>query len=375
MAQVNWRLPACKIAFQGQNFAFTTRSIGPNTANSQNMIFIAPETGVYTRIAMQATAETIAATSLLKYGFQGITNATVNVPPGIPNGTYISSATTDANLFNIGVAPTITNNYVVLSGLNASLTKGTPYAMVIQPNTNWTAGYTISVRAAMSNVQEVNAVTHYHINNATAGSGLPAYAIGTATKWYGYPAPFTTPADALNPSGANNQIGMKFVMPSTITSFKIRGWWINNLRMGFGSDTLATVRIIDSSNTTLQQVGINFNNVRATQFWYQHFFEFTDTLATLTGGATYYIVLQTGNGSNNTMTGFTINSDYAEAFSTFEHELVYRNGNTGPFLTTLAPEKSLCLHDLVLEDVTTAGGGGGGTSVYNHIGMTGGIRG
>jgi hypothetical protein len=372
MATVNWRLPACKIAFQAQNFAFTTRNIGPNTANSQNMIFVAPETGVYTRIVMQATAETIAATSLLKYGFQGITNAVANTPPGIPDGTYISSATTDANLFNIGVAPTITNNYIVLSGLSATLTKGTPYAMVLQPNTNWTAGYNITVRAAMTSVQEADTVTHYHINNATAGTGLPAYGIGTTSKWYGYPAPFTTPADALNPAGADNQIGIKFIMPTAITSFKIRGWWINNLRMGFGSDNTATVRLIDSSNTTLQQVAVDFNKVRATQFWYRHFFEFTDTLATLTGGSTYYIVLQTGNGANNTMTGFTINSDYAEAFSTFTHELVYRNGTTGSFLSTTAPETSLCLHDLVLEDVTTAGAGGG---MIVHPGMSGGMRG
>jgi hypothetical protein len=323
------------------------------------MIFIAPETGTYTRIAFQATAETIAGASTLRYGFQGITNASVNVPPGIPNGTYISSATVDANTFSIGVAPTITNNYVILSGLNAVLTKGTAYAVVIQPDTNWTAGYTISVRASLGNMAESNSVTHYAMNGATAERSTPAFAVGTATSFYGYPAPFNTPTDHIGSVGTNSQVGMRFTMPSSITSFKVRGWYIYAFRMGFTSDTTATIRIIDSANTTLQSVTYNFNNANSTQFYWQHLFEFTDTLATLTGGTTYYIVIQTGNGSNNNMVGFTINSTFAPAWQTIDHNLVYRNSNTGPWLTTTAPETTLCQYDLILEDVTTGTGGSG----------------
>jgi len=362
MAQVNWRLPACKTAFPSSNYSFNVRTIGPNTTNSQGMIFIAPETGTYTRIAFQATAETIAAASTLRYGFQGITNAVTNVPPGIPNGTYINSATVDANTFSIGVAPTITNNYVVLTGLNASLTKGTAYALVVQPDTNWTAGYTISARTSLSNMAEANSVTHYSMNGTTAERAVPAFAIGTATNWYGYPAPFTLPHDLIGTSGTNSQVAMRFSLPSTITSYKIRGWHVYAFRMGFTSDTTATIRIIDSANTTLQSVTYNFNNAQATQFYFNHLFEFTDTLATLTGGTTYYIVIQTGNGSNNNLVGFSINSNFAPAWQTFDHNLVYRPSNTGTWLTTTAPETTLCQYDLVLEDVTTGTGGGGGGS-------------
>lgn len=374
MATVNWRIPSCPVGFPAANFGFTSRTIGPNIPNGQGMIFIAPFTGTFTRILMLATAETILTTSILRYGFQGITNLVANTPPGIPNGTYTNSATTDANLFPIGVAPTITNNYIELGGLNQQLVKGTAYSIFIRPDTNWTAGYTISVRAALSSISESGNVTSYHINNATAGTGVPVYAIGTATKWFMLPAPFTAPAETLSTSsGLNNQIGMQFTLPSEITSYKIRGWYISGLRMGFGSDTTASIRLINSADITLQSVAYNFNNSRATQNGHYHYFEFDDTLSTLTGGTTYYLVLQTGNGANNSMTGFTINSNYAAPWQTFQNSLVFRNGNTGPWLSTLSPQTSIAQHDLILEDVTTASSSGGGLIV--HPGMTGGMRG
>ena len=374
MATVNWRIPSCKVAFPSASFSFTTRTIGVNTANGQGMVFIAPFTGTFTRILMQATAETIAGTSLLRYGFQGVTNASLNTPPGIPDGTYTSSATTDANLFDIGVAPTITNNYIELGGLNQSLVKGTAYSIYMRPDTNWTAGYTFTVRAAMAGSAETNNVTSYHINGATAGTGNPCYAIGTASTWYMLPAPFTTPTETLSTTGGqnNNQIGMKFTLPSAITSYKIRGWYVNGLRMGFVSDQTASIRIINSADTTLQSVTYNFNNARNTQNANYHYFEFDDTLATLSGGTTYYIVIQTGNASNNSMTGFTINTNYAAPWQTFENTLVYRNSNAGAWLSTSAPETSIAQHDLVLEDVTTGSGGGG---LVTHPGMSGGMRG
>lgn len=359
MAQVNWRLSVLGgMSFNANNFTFTTRTIGPNTSNSQAMVFVAPATGTYTRIVMQATAETIAGASTLIYGFQGITNASANTPPGIPDGTWISSNTVNANTFSIGTSPTVTNNFITLSGLSANLTKGTPYSLVIRPNTNWTAGYNITVRAAMANVNEVNNVTWYHLNGTTAGTGIPCYGIGTASTWYGYPAPFTTPSAVLSTTAgqANNQIGIEFSLPATVSSYKIRGWW-TYLRMGFGTDPGMTVRILDASNNVLQTVTADTNKMRSTQLQLPHFFEFTDTLATLTGGTTYYLVVQTSNGSNNSMQGFTINSNFAPAWEQISHRMVYRNSNTGAWLSTTAPEEALALCDLVLEDVTTGGGG------------------
>jgi len=323
---------------------------------------------------MQVTAETIAGASTLRYGFQGITNAVASTPPGIPDGTFINSATIDANTIAI-TTPTVSNSFIELTGLSASLTKGTAYAMVIRPDTNWTAGYTLTVRAAMTGTAEVNNVTWYHVNGATAGTGTPCYGIGTATDWYGMPAPFTTPANTLATTAGsnNNQIGVEFSLPATFTSYKIRGWWVPGLRVGFTTDVGMTVKILDAANTVLQSVTYNTNNARSTQTAFPHWFEFTDTLATLTGGTTYYLVVETANASNNSMLGFSINDSYKAPWTTIPHRVVYRNSNTGAWLTTTAPETTLMQSDLILEDVTTSSSGSAGLDI--PLGMTGGMRG
>jgi hypothetical protein len=344
-----------------------------NTANQQAMIFVAPHTGTYTRIVMQITAKTIAAASTLIYGFQGITNAVANTPPGIPDGTWISSATVDANTFTVS---NISTNYIELTGLSASLTKGTSYAIVMRPNTNWTAGYTLTVRAALSSTAEQNNVTWYHLNGTTPGTGIPLYGIGTSSTWYGYPAPFTAPTSGVIVTTAgqnNNQVGIKFRLPSTISTYKVRGWTLPVFRMGYGTDTAASVKIINAANTTLQTVTVDTNKHRTTQNFSYYSIEFTDTLATLSGGTDYYLVWETGNAANNDIAPFATHSDYVGQVSMIDHECVYRNSNTGAWTTTTIPTKQLTQGELILEDVTTAGGGGGGLIV--HPGMAGGMRG
>jgi hypothetical protein len=361
-AELNTFLP-----FNDSNFGFTTRTIGPNTANSQSMVFDSPFTGTLTRAVIYVTAEAIAAASTLRYGIQSvISNGAGFAPAGIPDGTFIAGTqgTIDANTLVVG--------YNELTGMSFSLTEGEQYAFVMRPDTNWTAGYTVTVRAALTTNPFVNDAAWYHVNGTTPGTGIPLYGLGTSTRWYGFPCPLAAPADSTSTTaGPTNQIGFSFSLPSTVSTYKVSEIWVSGITYGYGGGPIFRI-IRDSDNVTMQSGTTNIYR-RTSQILSAYRVTYKAPV-NLAGGVKYWFVAE-GPG-NTTMRVWTIDETYAPAYNE-ELENVdwgFRNATSGAWTKSTSPTKTLPTATVVLEDIVMTGGGGG-TSVYNHVGMTGGIRG
>lgn len=377
------------IDYADTSVTIIVRNIGNAVTSRQKMIFTSPITGTITRIALCVTANSTISGQLLKYGFQGV----VSVPNTLGNGgdadgTFTNSATVDASTLSVLSSGSV-SGMNILTGLSQSVVKGQRYALVMEPNAAWGAGNTLSVRASLSGLPNTASQTWYSINAATnpqSSSGVPCYGIGTSTAWYGYPSILTVPTMVEQGAiGGTTQCGFRFQLPSTITSAKISDVWLQGFRFGFGSGPLIWRIINDSTNTTLQSGSTSetAERFKTTQLTNPIQFSFTDTLATLTPGINYVFLVEASNGSNIGFNVVDIDGNTRNAWEgpwgcLSNVNYLRRGATSGSWAETTLwgtdPVYTLPVARVQFTDITTAGGGGGST-VINHVGMTGGIRG
>lgn len=366
--------------------AFATATIGTATTNIAFMVFVPPVNMTVTQVAFYVLSTTgVLGTDLIKASIQSVAVTTRGfAEAGKPSGTVIgTSATAAANTMNAGSINQIT-------GLSATLTAGTPYALVIEPNATWSGTSNMVIRLAINDTSTNNV---YLINGWYAGTsgntgvnGFPVLLFGTSTNWYGHPCPdaISTGPPASNQNitnpGAGStymQTAISFQLPSTITSCQVDRAVLQNLRFGWGSANVI-YRIMDSTGTTSLQATTATTDA-FTHTTQQHGVldvQFTSTKATLTGGSTYLFVVESMSGSVEQYT-MDIDLTYVNALSNTFADLkdgafIYRTGTSGLW-TQVTTFKRMNPLSLQLSDIVTAGGSGGGLIV--HPGMNGGING
>jgi hypothetical protein len=375
--------------FADTSVSIVTRTIGNAVTSKQKMIFTSPITGTITRIAILVTANTTVSGQLLRYGFQNVVDVANSLGRGgDASGTFTNSATVDASGFDVYNA-NVLSGMNILTGLNQSVVKGQRYALVMEPNTAWGAGNNVSVRASLSGLPFTASQTWYSINAATLpqnSGGVPCYAIGTSTQWYGFPSVLTAPTFVEQGAvGGTTQCGFRFRLPTTITSAKISDLWFQGFKFGFGTGTL-TPRILDyTTNTTLQSgsASVDAAHYRTTQLTNPIQFSFTDTLATLTPGVTYAFIVEASNGAN---IGFNVVDLDTDTRTAWENQwgcisnvnFIRRGATSGPWteINTYSGGSGVFVAPVAkiqFTDITTASGSGGGMIV--HPGMAGGMRG
>jgi hypothetical protein len=376
------------IDYADTSVSIVTRTIGFSTSSRQKMIFTSPITGTITRIAVCVTANTTTSGQLLKYGFQGVVDVANTLGRGgDADGTFTNSTTVDASTLEVLSSGTV-SGMNILTGLNQSVVRGQRYALVMEPNSGWGSGNTLTVRASLSGLPNTASQTWYSINagtNPQSSSGIPLYGIGTASAWYGYPSPLTAPTFLEQGAvGGTTQCGFRFNLPSTITSAKISDVWFQGFKFGFGTGPLICRIINGSTNATLQSgsTGVDAADYRTTQITNPIQFTFTDTLATLTPGVSYIFLVEASNGAN---IGFNVVDLDRNTRTAWESpygclsnvNFVRRGATSGPWSETTLwgtdPVFTMPIARVQFSDITTASGSG--SAVYNHIGMTGGIRG
>lgn len=361
--------------------AFATATVGNATTSNGWMIFVPTIDMVVTRCAFYVTSLTgVTGTDLIKASIQTVAVTTGGfAEKGKPSGTVVGTSVTVA-------ANTMTASLMnEISGFSATLTAGTPYAMVLEPNATWTAGSSMVIRTGLYDTTTNGA---YLNNNWYPGTGngygpqpgMAVILVGTSTAWYGHPCPNALPANqniTNSVSPAYMQAAIKFTLPSTITSCKIDRVNLLNVRFGYGSSSVI-YRIMDSSGTTsLQATTVNTDAfTHRTQVHEVLDVQFTSTQATLTGGSSYLFVIESNSGSVEQYTMDIENTYSAALKNTFadlgDGTFIYRIGTSGLWTVVTTVQRMNPL-SIQLSDIVTAGGSGGGLLV--HPGMAGGIRG
>ena len=364
-----------------------TRNIGIGVTARQKMIFTSPITGTITRIAVCVTANATIAGQLLKYGFQGVVDVANTLGRGgDADGTFTNSTTVDASTLSVLSSGT-TSGMNILTGLNQSVVKGQRYALVMEPNAAWGAGNTLTVRASLSGLPNTASQTWYSINASTvpqSSSGVPCYAFGTSSAWYGFPSVLTVPTFVEQGAiSGTTQCGFRFNLPSTITSAKISDVWFQGFKFGFGSGSLICWIINDTTNTTLQSgsTGVDAAHYKTTQLTAPIQFTFTDTLATLTPGVNYVFLVEASGGSNIGFNVVDLDSNTRTAWETpygciSNVNFVRRGATSGAWTETTVwgtdPVFTAPVAKVQFIDVTSASAGGG---MIVHPGTAGGMRG
>jgi hypothetical protein len=362
--------------------SFATATIGTATTANGWMVFVPPVNMTVTKVAFYVVSTTgVLGSDLIKASIQTISQTSRGfAESGRPSGTIVgTSATVAANTMNVAAINAIT-------GLSATLTAGTPYALVIEPNATWSGTSTMVIRIALNdtstnNVYLINGWYAGITTNVSGTAGFPVLLFGTSTDWYGHPCPDALPANQniANPGAGSTymQTAIKFTVPSTITSCKVDRAVLQNIRYGWGSASVI-YRIMDSTGTTSLQATTATTDAftHTTQTHSVLDVQFTGTKATLTGGTTYLFVVESQSGSVEQYTmdiDLTYQNALFNAFADLANgEFIYRTGTSGLW-TQVTTFKRMNPLSLQLSDIVTAGGSGGGMVV--HPGMSGGMRG
>jgi hypothetical protein len=337
-------------------WAVTTGTVGIGTTATVGGTFIADETITADRLLINVATVTGTPGTLL-YGIYNTTTA--NTP-----GTAISTSTS--------ASAALTTGWKTLTGLSASLTKGVTYHYRIGPNAAWGTGNTITVPRLMSGHHQWSN-THrnvYPILGTTVGQGVPTFAYGTSSAWYGYPSFEAQADDSVSSGGSNTQIGISFTMVSGV-SYKIRSLVVSAFRYGFVTPVAGSFILYSSDGTTvLDSNTLDFAQTRSGTQTRDTFRFVLDTCPVLTGGTKYYLVVQSNGGANLDMRTLSVNDvAYWNAAGLHGSTLVTRSGNTGAFTETTT--KRVC-GGVEIEYVDTATAGGG---IIVPQGMSGGISG
>lgn len=306
-----------------------------------------------------------------RVGIQSVSTTT-----GLPTGTWLGSVdlTTDATNF-----PATSAKEWTLS-TNATVTRGQYYAIVVSAlSGTWnTATDNLQLYVYQgTGVGPSLAVFpyNYDVINGVAGAKttlaiLPCLGCGSSTTQYRI-AHKPASIGSWNSGSTPNQRGIKFKLPaSTSTSFKIAG-----VRMAVGPTNSAStwdLNLYDASNTVLQNR--SFTNQEAfnvaTLLIRDYYFD-ESTLTALSPNTDYRIAIQATSATLGCMTYIELSSatDCSSAFIPGGTYHATTRTGTGAWTDTTTAWFPM---QLIIDDLTASAGG---TSVYNHVGMTGGIRG
>lgn len=263
--------------------------------------------------------------------------------------------------------------------LTSAITIGTRYALRIFPNTNLNSTITFNVTYSAGHPY-IGAVDEYHVNGVTLSTGYPNLAIGTASSWYTPKCTRTTAVLTTVTSVATSQVGFRFSLSSG-SNYTLKNIRINGLVLSSAGTTTGsyTGRILDSAGTTtlVSTRSVLHANIRAATSLASNFkFEFISDI-TLTGGTTYFFVVESGLGKQLQYLHFQEDTDTSQTFSGEVNsvDVVSRNGTSGAFtsFSTLGPPAYRAVPVAEIEAIPVASAGGSGMVV--HPGMMGGIRG
>ena len=349
------------------------------------MTFVPPVSITCTKAAFYSTASVgLNSTDNIRASIQTVTTTTRGAfESGRPSGTLVGTGSTVAtNLLN-------TTGWNEITGLSATLTAGTPYALVLEPMAAWTATHTVAMTVNDTTTNQPFLLPWWQAGQLreTGINGFPTLVYGSSSAYYGFPSCVTQNSPLIispvNKTVSNTSAGstycaiaVEFRIPASVVSCKIDQVTMNNIRFAWGTSA-AVFRIMDSTGTTsLQSKSIESAFVSTTALHGPLTIMFDGTLATLTGGSTYNFSVEYQGGDIQTYT-YDFDNTYAAAIDATFAGLVGGRFRSRPDLAS-AWSVSVTQYQhapitVRLSDITMSGGAAGGLIV--HPGMNGGING
>jgi len=358
--------------------AYTAGALN-GTSDVQGWVTAAAEDMTITKVGALITGRTGSPGNVASGVRLGIcyVDATTGFPATTPvwaNSTFSGAAGTAYQDFN--ATSGVTTGVFLEATLTTSvtITKGTVFAIMIDPvSGTWDTGNLLNVARGLNNTFpytrfpygfEITSAAYAMVNSAS-----PIFYYKSSTKTYGYP--YQTYAGVNNNNGSTpDEYGMYFRIPSgSCTSYNVRG-----LRLGFvpGSQDFDVLLYDTDGSTVLQSETIDGNqmhtgNGAAFDFIFQQ-----NTLATLTPGSYYRLVVRpgtaTGMGSIQYAT-FPVSADKIAVLGDADDVQYTSRTNAGAW--TELTDRLWTMQALISGMTATAGSGG----VKTHPGMTGGMRG
>lgn len=344
--------------------AFTTGALN-GTSDVQGWVTAAEEDMTITAVGCLVSSRTGSpgnTSTALRLGIVYI-SATTGFPATTPvwaDGTFSGSAGTAYASFNA------TSGVTTGVFLEATLTtpvqiqKGTVFGIMIDPvSGTWDTSNLLNIVRGLNNTFPYTRFPYgFEITSsayAMVNSASPVFYYKSSTKTYGYPYQSFTGVN--NNSGSTpDEYGMYFRIPAnTCSTYKVRG-----LRLGFvpGSADFDILLYDTDGSTVLHSVSIDGNQMHTGNGASFDFIFTDDTLATLTAGSYYRLVVRpatgTGMGSIQYLT-FPASADKISILGDPDDVQYTSRTNAGSWTEETA---RLWTMQALISDMTQATGGG-----------------
>lgn len=355
-----WNAPT-----DGGAITSTSVALGNSTSNTcVGCVLYATETITVTNIAMccTATAGTVNNKTIVGGVYTLDSAGAPNFTSGLVGSTGSATFSGATGIYN-------------LSGISASITKGTRYWFGFTGN-NWGVGNSASFRTSFTSVLTTSQQFEYPATGVTTAvtksTGHPTVMYSNGTNWYGFHSLTTTHQTLVSFTGNNEtEWGVSFQMPSGI-NYKVKSiaflGHIPDITRGNSCD----IRLYGTNGTTvLDSLTFDKRVARDSGAFAEGVRQYAfDACPVLTGGEKYYIVVS--DAADDTHQFRVANLGATTFDSIFEGlvaKQVTRNDRAlGAFTetTTQIPQFTV-----FIDYFDTPSGGG----LVVHPGMAGGMRG
>jgi len=328
-------------------------------------VFMPEESITCTRVAFYQSTSAGAATKVLRCGIQAVSATT-----GLPNGTW-----TYFGDYTVTSANNATFVSVAL-GTSATLTRGTAFAVVLEPRSGFGASDTITINrnhGTDSYASNAEYLPYICTNGAKTINSAPLYAYGTSTTWYGYP----WSAEANDPITTQESGNSIKLICSGVKAFRVTGVRV----WGHTANTNDTqLNIYDTVNGTTPMANatasMDTDVIYARSAIGNSRVYYFNGAIDLQAGTKYYLAIKRTSGTNDQNHAYldfkTGGTDYFKALNqNYEAYYITRaTAGTGSFTETTTRRM---VWDLYIDGYESTAGSSGGMIV--HPGMGGGMRG
>ena len=355
-----WNAPT-----DGGAITSTSVALGNSASNTcVGCVLYATETITVTNIAMccTATAGTVNNKTIVGGVYTLDSAGSPNFTSGLVGSTGSATFSGATGIYN-------------LSGISASITKGTRYWFGFTAN-NWGVGNSASFRTSFTSLFTTSQQFEYPATGVTTAvtkaTGHPCTMYSDGTNWDGFHAFDTTHQTLVSFTGTTNtEWGVSFQMPSGL-SYKVKSIVFMGHLPSSTNGNAFDIRLYDTDQTTvLNSVTYDKRVSRDSGAYAEGVRQYAfSTCPVLTGGNKYYIVVSDALADNHQFRVANIGATtYDSVFNGLIAKQVTRNARaSGSFTetTTQIPQFTIFLDYF---DTPSAGG------LTVHPGMQGGMRG
>lgn len=356
----DWNSPT-----DGTAITSTAVALGNSTSNTcVGCVLYATETMTVTSIAMccTATAGTVNNKTIVG-GVYTLDSA------GSPNFTSGLVGSTGSATFSGATG------IYALSGISASITKGTRYWFGFTAN-NWGTGNSATFRTSFTSVITASQQFEYPATGVTTSvtkaTGHPAVMYSNGTDWYGFHSLTTTHQSQVSFTGnTETEFGVSFQMPSGV-SYKIKSIVFIGHLPDIARSNSCDIRLYDTDGTTvLDSLTFDKRVARDNGAFVIGIRQYAfDACPVLSGGSKYYVVISDSADETHQFRVANIGATtYDSIFNGLVAKQVTRNQRaSGAFTetTTQIPQFTVFVDYF---DTPSSGG------LMVHPGMAGGLRG